>query len=66
MAARIRSGSAQGTKRAFTPTLGLTNADDQAADALDSIARSLSAIDHNLEVLTGVVSAILQEMQIKS
>jgi len=37
--------------RPFIPTQGHTNAQDDIAEALDHIARAISAIDHNLQVL---------------
>jgi hypothetical protein len=48
---RIRIGGPLGTTRPFSPTLGQDTAAEQMADALDHIARALSAIDHNLEAL---------------
>jgi hypothetical protein len=48
---RIRTASTQGTARPFVPNLGVFDVEDEKADALDHIARALSAIDHNLEVI---------------
>jgi hypothetical protein len=49
MTARIRIGGPNGTLRPFTPDIGAIDIEEQKADALDHIARALSAIDHNLE-----------------
>ncbi|MBS9720034.1 hypothetical protein JYU29_04945 [Tianweitania sp. BSSL-BM11] len=51
---RIRLGGPLGTVRPFVPTpeLGANlETGEKIAEALEHIARSLSAIDHNLEVL---------------
>jgi hypothetical protein len=48
---RVRIASPQGIARPFAPSLGATDVEEQKADALDHIARALSAIDHNLEVM---------------
>ena len=64
--ARIRTGGPKGAKRPFVPAIGLNTDVEYASDALDSIARSLAAIDHSLEILTGTVGAIFQEMQLKN
>jgi hypothetical protein len=48
---RIRIGSTQGTVRPFVPNVGVFDVEDEKADALDHIARALSAIDHNLELM---------------
>ena len=48
-----KSGPAN-TVRPFTPTIDLNNQlpfEEKALDALESIAVSLAAIDHNLQVL---------------
>jgi len=55
---RIRTGSPQGTKRPFTPAIGAESDSEHATDALDSIARSLASIDHNLESLTSALNGI--------
>lgn len=55
---RIRTGSPQGTKRPFSPSLASISNEEHVTDALDSIARSLAAIDHNLEALAASVAAI--------
>jgi hypothetical protein len=57
-----RVGSASGTKRPFEPHPGAENDAEHISDALDSIARSLSTIDHNLEVLTEAVSHLAQNL----
>jgi hypothetical protein len=49
MTARNRTGGPDGTVRPFTPDIGATEIEAQKADALEHIARALSAIDHNLE-----------------
>ncbi|MDH7798438.1 MULTISPECIES: hypothetical protein [unclassified Beijerinckia] len=52
---RIRTGSPSGTIRPFVPNLGVANdVEGQKADALDHIAKALSAIDHNFEVLINI------------
>jgi hypothetical protein len=51
MSRRDRVGGPTGVIRPFTPTQGHNTAQDEIAEALDHIARALSAIDHNLEVL---------------
>ena len=48
---RIRIGSPQGVTRPFVPNIGVFDVEDEKADALDHIARALSAIDHNLEMI---------------
>jgi hypothetical protein len=57
-----RTGSAPGIKRPFQPHPGAENDAEHIADALDSIARSLSTIDHNLEVLTEAVHNLAQAL----
>ena len=57
-----RVGSVQGTKRPFQPHPAAENDAEHVADALDSIARSLSTIDHNLEVLTETVASLVQAL----
>ncbi len=57
-----RVGSASGTKRPFQPNPAAENDAEHVADALDSIARSLSTIDHNLEVLTEAVNHLVQTL----
>ncbi len=39
--------------RPFVPTPGGNDGQDRIAEALDHIARAISAIDHKLEVLIG-------------
>lgn len=51
----FRKSGPQSSVRPFTPTLDLNNQldqDEKKLDALESIAISLAAIDHNLELLT--------------
>jgi hypothetical protein len=54
---RIRRPGLQGIKRPYQPqiTKDLT---EQAVDALEAIAHSLSAIDHNLEVLIATIKSV--------
>jgi hypothetical protein len=60
---RIRNGGPEGTVRPFTPNLTVMNdVEGQKADALDHIARALSAIDHNLEVLVNSVKRIEKKL----
>ena len=50
----FRKSGPQGTVRPFTPTVDINNQltfEEKALDALESIAVSLAAIDHNLETL---------------
>ena len=55
---RIRLAGPPGVTRPFTPSIAVTDdVEGQKADALDHIARALSAIDRNLEVLTEAVRA---------
>ncbi len=49
MTARNRTGGPNETIRPFKPDIGAIDMEEQKADALDHIARALSAIDHNLE-----------------
>jgi hypothetical protein len=51
MSRRDRIGGPAGVTRPFAPTQGHHDAQDDIVEALDHIARALSAIDHNLEVL---------------
>jgi hypothetical protein len=48
---RIRIASPQGIVRPFVPNQNVFDVEDEKADALDHIARALSAIDHNLEMI---------------
>ena len=47
-----------GVTRPFVPQLGVEQPDLRVAHALESIAVSLAAIDHNLEVLTNHAKTI--------
>ena len=49
------------SKRRFAPTGGHDDPMKDAAEALDHIARALSAIDYNLEVLIAWVGARRQD-----
>ena len=58
----IRKHGPEGVMRPYTPLIDIGNElepAEKAAEALDHIAFSLSAIDHNLEVLAQNVGAIL-------
>jgi hypothetical protein len=46
-----RQGGPEGTVRPFTPGIGVIQTEFQAVEALDHIARALSAIDHNIEIM---------------
>jgi methyl-accepting chemotaxis protein len=49
---RIRVGGPPGVQRPFTPTPDIADglsAEEKQAEALEHIARALSAIDHSLE-----------------
>jgi hypothetical protein len=49
MTARNRTGGPNGALRPFAPDTGAIDIEAQKADALEHIARALSAIDSNLE-----------------
>ena len=51
MSCKDRVGGPVGAIRPFVPTQGNDNAQVDIAEALDHIARALSAIDHNIGVL---------------
>jgi hypothetical protein len=51
MTARNRTGGPNGTLRPFAPDTGAIDVEEQKTDALEHIARALSAIDHNLELI---------------
>jgi hypothetical protein len=51
MSRKDRVGGPVGVMRPFVPTQGHNNAEDDIAEALDHIARAISAIDHNLQDL---------------
>ncbi len=51
MPRRDRVGGPEGATRPFVPTQRNGDAQDDIAEALDHIARALSAIDHHLEIL---------------
>ncbi|MER8416233.1 hypothetical protein [Mesorhizobium sp. M1329] len=60
---RIRKTGPQGVIRPFSPTPDLNGsmaADEKIAEALEHIAIALSAIDHNLEVMTTKIDGLLQ------
>ncbi|WGJ16089.1 hypothetical protein QEV83_07555 [Methylocapsa sp. D3K7] len=51
MTARTRIGGPAETVRPFIPDTGVTDIEEQKTEALEHIARALSAIDHNLELV---------------
>ena len=51
MSCKDRVGGPVGVIRPFIPTQGNDNAQHDIAEALDHIARAISAIDHNVQVL---------------
>ncbi len=51
MSCKDRVGGPVGVIRPFVPTQGNDNAQHDIVEALDHIARAISAIDHNLEIL---------------
>ena len=55
---RIRPHGPENVVRPFQPAPGLNEPIEQIADALDKIALTLAAIDHNLEVLTKTVEQL--------
>ncbi len=60
---RIRPSGPPGVVRPFNSLLASNEANEQMAQALDHIAVVLSAIDHNLEVLTNSVKAIAHKLR---
>ena len=72
MTARLRTGGPDKTLRPFAPDRGAVDIEEQKADALEHIARALSAIDHNLESIatntkeqTELLSRLLAAMKFK-
>lgn len=55
MPKRIRMGGPQGVTRPYSTLPPTDDPSEQMAQALDHIATALSAIDHNLELLTKTV-----------
>lgn len=56
----LRKSGPPGAVRPFTPTVDIQNAlsfEEKALDALESIAVSLAAIDHNLDLLAQKLGA---------
>ena len=51
MTTRIRTGGPDAALRPFVPDMGAIDIEEQKADALEHIARALSAIDQNLELI---------------
>ena len=47
----VKKSGPQGVTRPFTPTPAAQESSERIAEALESIAVSLAAIDHNLEAL---------------
>jgi hypothetical protein len=60
---RIRPSGPPGVARPYVSMLASSEAKEQMAQALDHIAVVLSAIDHNLEVLTHAVQAIGKKLK---
>jgi hypothetical protein len=56
---RMRASGPPGVVRPFQPTMGTTNPEVEKAEALDHIAKALSAIDHNVETLANAAAAIV-------
>ena len=56
---RIRPSGPKNSQRPFTPAL-TTDETERRGDALDHIAVSLAAIDHNIEVLANSTKAIAE------
>lgn len=59
---RLRQAGPPGVARPFTPSLN-TDETERAGDTLEHIARALSAIDHNLEVLVNTQQAQTKAIQ---
>ena len=57
MADYRRVGGPRHVVRPFEPMQGITDPRFAIADAIDHIARAVSAIDHNLELLIGRMEA---------
>ena len=51
MTEKTRIGGPAETVRPFIPDTGVTDLEEQKTEALEHIARALSAIDHNLELV---------------
>lgn len=51
MTERTRIGGPAEAVRPFIPESGVTDIEEQKTEALEHIARALSAIDHNLELV---------------
>ena len=65
---RIKETGPKGVARPFEPTIdfqGSLSDESRQTEALEHIAVSLSAIDHNLEVLTNKISALLNVLAAK-
>lgn len=61
MSQRIRPSGPKGVVRPSVPSQVSANSIDQLADAVDRIAVSLAAIDHNLEVLVSEVKRLRKQ-----
>ncbi len=61
MAKRIRMGGPANVTRPYVCLPSTDEPSEQIAQALDHIAVSLSAIDHNLEILTEAVRALARQ-----
>ena len=57
---RIRMGGPDGVVRPYSTMPPTDEPAEQIAQALDHIAKALSAIDHNLEVLTRSVLKMVE------
>jgi hypothetical protein len=58
---RIRPSAPKGVKRPFQPVL-TTDETERHGDALDQIAHTLTAIDHNLEALVENIRLIANQI----
>lgn len=54
---RMRSGGPPGVARPYQPSM-TSDETERHGEALDHIARALSAIDHNIDVLTTAVQKL--------
>lgn len=60
---RIRHSGPMNVTRPSIPTIGVTDTSEQIAEALDRIAVTLAAIDHNLEFLAASVKGIAHKLR---
>lgn len=61
---RIRPSGPDGCQRPFKPAIS-TDEQERHGDALDHIAVSLAAIDHNLEALVLTLKTIASRMNMR-